>query len=86
MTKREQRILDQATATLNSDIEEVLKSLAKAGLGPAYGIKLLRQGFGIPLREAKRIVHYSEAWAHMREDIEKLHDDAEAALEAESNR
>lgn len=59
----------------------ILQDMADQGLGPYYGVKLLRQELNYPLNEAKRIVHESNVWEFLSKNIEELHDAAEATLD-----
>lgn len=63
----------------DENYREAFKEMAKLGLGPFYGIKLLREVLGLSLAEAKRLVHLAGAWASQREDIARMHDDLEKA-------
>lgn len=83
MTRKQQNVLDHAAEAVDAEIDEALKSLRVAGLNPIDGIKFLRVHFGIPIGEAKKRVHRSGAWRHMDKDVERLHGEAEAALDAE---
>ena len=54
-----------------------------AGLHIGYRIRLTSQLYAIPFNEAKMIVHFSDAWADMRQQHDALHEMAfEAAKQA----
>lgn len=59
--------------------EEVLRFFRENGATMIESIKLLRALEVIDLGEAKRIVHFSEAWKDLREGSEQLHEEAEKA-------
>jgi len=62
------------------DWDSVLDQLRAEGLFPIESIKVTRAVLHVSLGEAKRIVHFSGAWADAREDFEQLHEVAEAVV------
>ena len=64
-----------------ADNETVMAFLKKNGGGPIDAIAMLREVHSIPLIEAKRLVHDSEAFADGRIDWEEELKKAESELE-----
>jgi hypothetical protein len=63
--------------------QQVIAEMRAAGLHIGYCIKLVAQLYDVSLGEAKKIVHYSEAWASMRGEYDAFHEQAfEVAREA----
>ncbi len=60
--------------------DHVLAQLRTDGFSPVESIKVTRAVLHVSLGEAKRIVHFSEAWADAREGFEELHEVAEAVV------
>lgn len=52
---------------------DFLRQLRLLGMGPFYGIKLLRDVLGTSTAEAKRQVHFSGVWPN----VQKTHTDIE---------
>ena len=73
---RELRLLLQA-----GRIQEAVAILKSAGLSKIGSIKVLREESGLPLRDVKRLVHESPAWADVRERDDRFHATLEDALE-----
>jgi hypothetical protein len=65
---------------LNEEIQEALRQLRANGLSVVETIRLVIEVKGESLEEAKRIVHFSDAWEDMRE----VYDDFHRALEERS--
>lgn len=58
------------------DIEQVIGDLRGAGLNMIECIKAVMELRGVGLGEAKRVVHFSNAWSDLRE----VHDAAHESL------
>ncbi len=63
----------------NEEWERVLSQLRVDGFAPIESIKVTRAVLGVPLGEAKRIVHESTTWADARAAFEEMHDIAASA-------
>ncbi|WP_027482468.1 hypothetical protein [Deinococcus pimensis] len=61
-------------------VEDVLRLLRSAGYGKIDAMRALKTLGVMTLREAKRAVHLSDAWADQRARDDTLHDEAERAL------
>jgi hypothetical protein len=59
--------------------EEMIAKMRAAGLSIAPSIMLLSQATGLPVNEAKRMVHFSSTWRDCLAANDALH---EAAIEA----
>jgi ribosomal protein L7/L12 len=59
--------------------EKVLTQLRADGFSPVESIKITRAVLHKSLTEAKRIVHFSEAWSDQRAQFGQLHDDVSSA-------
>lgn len=59
--------------------DTVLEELRKEGFSQAQSIKATVDRLGVPLAEAKRIVHLSGAWADVRRDNDRLHSELDEA-------
>lgn len=53
--------------------DTVLEELRKEGFSQAQSIKATVERLGVPLAEAKRIVHLSGAWADVRPENDRFH-------------
>jgi hypothetical protein len=62
--------------------DRVLSQLRLEGFSPIESIKITRAVLHKTLAESKRIVHFSEAWADLRDQFEQLHDEAAVAVES----
>jgi ribosomal protein L7/L12 len=82
------RLLADARELLDDehDIEQVLRFLRAAGFGMIDSIKATMALTGVPLGEAKRLVHTSAAWADRRAEHDALHRAVAEAVENESGR
>jgi ribosomal protein L7/L12 len=65
------------------DLEEVLTALRAQCPSIIQSIKAVRDVMGIPLGEAKALVHHSSTWSDLADDFSDVHDAAEAAHEGE---
>ena len=63
-----------------TDIETILMELRKVGCSPIQSMWVICQIQQISLEEAKRTVHFSKAWADMRDEHNKLHAGLEESL------
>lgn len=74
----------RADAGPSRDLEIAMRRMRSEGFTPIECIKGLMIIAEIPLAEAKRILHFSETWADIREDQERfqrsLADEAEREL------
>lgn len=59
-------------------MERAIASMREAGLSIIGSIRVLAE-LGYPLKEAKRLVHFSQAWAFARETNERFHAEIEKA-------
>lgn len=59
--------------------DTVLEELRKEGFSQAESIKATVERLGVPLGEAKRIVHLSEVWADVRPANDRLHQSLDEA-------
>ncbi|WP_027483499.1 hypothetical protein [Deinococcus pimensis] len=64
-------------------VEDVLRLLRSAGYGKIDAMRVLKILGVMELREAKRAVHLSDAWADQRARDDELHDEVERALRNE---
>ncbi len=62
-----------------ASIEEVLAFLRQHEYSKIASIKAVRQLQGVDLREAKRIVHLSDAWQDRRQQDDEFHEALEEA-------
>jgi len=60
--------------------DEALAELRAAGASIMECIFAVRQFRGCDLAEAKQVVHLSSAWADLRAQHDRFHDELEAAL------
>jgi hypothetical protein len=60
--------------------DDALTELRTSGASIMECIFAVRSFRGCDLAEAKKLVHFSSAWADMREHHEKFHAECEAAL------
>jgi ribosomal protein L7/L12 len=74
-------LTDAARASIASGAnwEETLVELRRRGASLILCIKIVRDVRGISLGEAKKFVHFSEAWADVRATHEALHANSEVA-------
>ena len=63
-----------------ASIEEVLVFLRQHEYSKIASIKAVRQLLGVDLREAKRIVHLSDAWQDRRQQDDEFHEALEEAV------
>ena len=63
----------------NASSEEVLAKLREAGASPIQSVGLLHEVHGLPLADAKRVLHESEAWRDQRPIWDELHEEIEHA-------
>ena len=61
-------------------LDEILHALRAMGCSKIDSIFVLRQSLGVELPEAKKLVHFSSAWADVLERDERIWDEAEQAL------
>ncbi len=62
--------------------DTVLEELRKEGFSQALSIKATVERLGVPLAEAKRIVHLSPAWEDLRPATDRLHQSLDEATSA----
>jgi ribosomal protein L7/L12 len=60
--------------------DDILTQLRASGHSIIASIKALRDGTGMSLAAAKQAVHFSRAWADLRENNEALHEAIEEIL------
>ncbi len=74
-------LVDLARAMLNrgAEVEEVLEALREKCPSIIQSMKVARDVLGLPMNEAKDLVHHSRAWSDMRDRHSELHEQAEAA-------
>lgn len=65
------------------DIEDILDALRAKSPSIIQSMKVLRDVLGVPMDEAKQLVHHSRAWSDMRDEHSELHERAEAANDNE---
>jgi hypothetical protein len=64
--------------------EKLLQAFRSSGVDIIGCMRLLTEINGLSLAEAKKVVHFSEAWADLREEHERFHERLEkAAMEVE---
>jgi ribosomal protein L7/L12 len=75
-------VLDECRRLVESgaEDEQIFKFLRQSGRSRIDAIKVLVEFRGLPLPEAKHRVHYSLAWADMREDAERFHAQIERSV------
>ena len=61
------------------DKEGLMRAMRERGLSKIESMRMLRDHGGMTLRDAKRIVHLSSAWADRKEVDEVFHGAAECA-------
>lgn len=59
--------------------DTVLEELRKEGFSQAQSIKATVERLGVPLAEAKKIVHLSNAWADVRSENDSFHEELDEA-------
>ena len=64
-----------------ADPVEAITYLRSKGFSKVQSMLVLAQRFGVPLSEAKPLVHFSEAWADRKASDEAFHDDIIDKLE-----
>jgi ribosomal protein L7/L12 len=62
------------------DFEEVVALLKRRNVSKVWSAKILSDAAGVSLEEAKDIVHMSRAWADLREEHDRFHDEVEQAI------
>ncbi len=62
--------------------DTVLAQLRKEGFSQVQSIKATAERLGVPLAEAKRIVHTSAAWADVRPENDSFHQALDEAATA----
>lgn len=62
-------------------IEEILNYLKNETNSKGASIAVLVNGLNIPVEEAKRLVHFSDAWKYVKERDEKFHEDVFSTLD-----
>jgi hypothetical protein len=63
----------------DESLERAIAAMREAGLSIIGSIRVLAE-LGYPLHEAKRLVHFSQAWAFAREANERFHAEIEEAV------
>ena len=63
-----------------TDVETILMELRKAGCSPIQSMWVICQIQQISLEDAKRTVHFSKAWADMRDTHNRLHASLEESV------
>lgn len=65
--------------------DAILEALRNEGFSKIDCIRATVEVLGLPLADAKRVVHESHAWADRREHDDKSHDTLVAELQAEAS-
>lgn len=73
--------LARAMLGRGADLEEVLEALREKCPSIIQSMKVVRDVLGLPMNEAKDLVHHSRAWGDMRDEHSELHEQAEAAVQ-----
>jgi hypothetical protein len=63
--------------------EDIVLFLRQHGCSKLESIAILKSALDVDLGQAKKIVHFSEAWKDRRLEDEKFHKDLETALKNE---
>ena len=77
-------LVDLARSMLGrgADLEEVLEALRERSPSIIQSMKVVRDVMGLPMNEAKDLVHHSRTWSDMRDEHSTFHEQAEAAMQA----
>jgi hypothetical protein len=67
-----------------SDLDEILRALRQRCPSIIQSIKVVRDLKGMPLGEAKELVHNSEAWSDVADSHSELHDRAASQYEGQA--
>lgn len=83
MTSDRDALIEAAKGLLDRDAdrEGVLRFLRAKGCSKVDSISILIELAGVSLAEAKRVVHFSDAWRDVRENDEALHELMERAVD-----
>jgi ribosomal protein L7/L12 len=65
------------------EVEATIEYLRSSGCTKIDSIAVLKGTYGIGLAEAKKVVHFSPAWADTKDSDEKFHEDIVDALTKE---
>ena len=68
------------------DIQRVLEALREKSPSIIQSMKVIRDVLGVPMNEAKDLVHHSRAWSDMRDHHSDFHAEAEAVNDAQITR
>lgn len=69
--------LARSMQAAGSEMDEILEALRDRSPSIIQSIKVLRDVLGIPLPDAKRLVHRSRVWSDMRDSFSEVHEAAE---------
>jgi hypothetical protein len=61
--------------------DEILKYLRKETNSKVVSAAVLMNGLNLPSAEVKQLIHFSEAWADVKERDKKFHEDLFSRLE-----
>ncbi|PSQ70648.1 MAG: hypothetical protein BRD37_00115 [Bacteroidetes bacterium QH_8_67_23] len=75
----------QAVLEEGGTLEAVLRLLRQAGCSKTDSMRVVRSLKEVPLGEAKRIVHFSDAWQERRADDEHFHDELAQTFEGNAS-
>jgi hypothetical protein len=69
--------LARSMTAAGHSLDDILEALREHSGSVIQSIKVIRDTLGIPLPEAKRVVHRSRVWSDMRDAFSELHEVAE---------
>lgn len=69
-----------------AEVGEVLEALREQSPSIIDSMKVVHDVFGLPMNEAKDLVHNSRTWSDMRDRHSALHEQAEAAAPSKLTR
>lgn len=67
-------------------LEDVLEALRERSSSIIDSMKVVRDVMGLPMHEAKSVVHNSRAWSDLRDEHGEFHERAEASVEGQAKR
>ena len=71
----------QAVLEKGGTLDAVLRLLRQAGCSKIDAMRVVKALEDVPLGEAKRLVHFSDAWQERRAEDERFHDELVQAFE-----
>lgn len=69
--------LARSMKAADKGVDDILDALREASPSVIQSIKVIRDTYGIPLPDAKLLVHRSRVWSDMRDSFSEVHELAE---------